>query len=213
MNFKYRPSHFIKYLGLRYKVIQEIKDYRGIEGWLTTMEAVYLYHFASLLPKNSSIIEIGSWKGKSTYCLAKGLKNGVIHAIDPFNADGDKESMEVYSSKKTAENLAEIFTKNLTDKKVFDKIKVHSGYSYEFVNDFSEVDLIFIDGDHSLKGATFDYENYAKILKKGGYLLFHDYYPKRKQFGPVWVIDNLVMPSKKFEFINLYDSLWVGKKI
>lgn len=213
MNFNFNPYHFIKYLNYRHKIIQKIRYYRTIEGWLTTKEAVHLYHFATLLPEYSQIVEIGSWKGKSTYCLAKGLKSGVVHAIDPFNADGEKGSIQDYAAKKKQGDLEEIFTKNLTDREVIDKIKIHKGYSSKFINNFKEIDLLFIDGDHSINGAKFDYENYAKLLKKGGYLIFHDYYPKRKQFGPVWVVNNLVQSSKEFEFINLYDSLWVGRKI
>lgn len=50
--------------------------------------------------RNSKILEIGSWKGKSTFCLAKGLKNGKICAIDPFNADGEEGSKEIHNEKK-----------------------------------------------------------------------------------------------------------------
>jgi len=213
MNFTFNPYRFLKYLNYRRKVMQEIRAYRSMEGWLTAKEAVYLHHFATLLPTHSQILEIGSWKGKSTFCLAKGLKSGVVHAIDPFNADGEEGSIQDYSVKKSNTDLEGIFTKNLTDRKVINKVKTHKGYSSAFINNFKEIDLLFIDGDHSIDGAKFDYENYAKLLKKGGYLIFHDYFPQRKQFGPVWVVNNLVQPSKEFEFIDLYDSLWVGRKI
>ncbi|WP_218280645.1 class I SAM-dependent methyltransferase [Verrucomicrobium spinosum] len=59
-----------------------IRRYRGIEGWFTWKEALSLYELAKALPSNSTVVEIGSWKGRSTYCLAQGLKDGSVHAID-----------------------------------------------------------------------------------------------------------------------------------
>lgn len=37
-----------------------------------------------------------------------------------------------------------------------------------------EVDLLFIDGDHSYDGVKQDFENYMSIVKSGGYIMFHD---------------------------------------
>ncbi len=35
-------------------------------------------------------------------------------------------------------------------------------------------DLLFIDGDHSLRGTTQDYEAYQRFVKPGGVIAFHD---------------------------------------
>lgn len=35
-------------------------------------------------------------------------------------------------------------------------------------------DVVFIDADHSYAGVKFDYEKSLDIVKKGGYLIFHD---------------------------------------
>ena len=37
-----------------------------------------------------------------------------------------------------------------------------------------EVDLLFIDGDHSYEGVKQDFENYSALVKNGGYIVFHD---------------------------------------
>lgn len=36
-------------------------------------------------------------------------------------------------------------------------------------------DLLIIDGDHSYEGARRDYENYAPLLREGGFVIFDDY--------------------------------------
>ena len=38
-----------------------------------------------------------------------------------------------------------------------------------------EYDVLIIDGDHSFDGVKFDFENYAPMVRPGGYILFDDY--------------------------------------
>jgi predicted O-methyltransferase YrrM len=38
------------------------------------------------------------------------------------------------------------------------------------------VDLLFIDGDHTLDGVRHDYEWYAPLVAPGGHVAFHDIY-------------------------------------
>lgn len=49
-----------------------------------------------------------------------------------------------------------------------------------------KIDFLFIDGNHSLRYVTSDYENYSKFVRKGGIIAFHDIYnekhPGVKQF-------------------------------
>ena len=84
------------------KLPKILEPFHGIEGWLTEQEALGLYSIALKLPSNATVVEIGSWKGKSTFCIASGLKKGKVIAIDPFNADAgnDEGSKEEYLQKK-----------------------------------------------------------------------------------------------------------------
>jgi len=36
------------------------------------------------------------------------------------------------------------------------------------------IDFLFIDGDHTYAGVKQDYEMYSKLVRKGGYIAFHD---------------------------------------
>jgi predicted O-methyltransferase YrrM len=38
-----------------------------------------------------------------------------------------------------------------------------------------EIDFLFIDGDHTYKGVTDDYNNYGKKVREGGYIVFDNY--------------------------------------
>lgn len=190
-----------------------IIDYREIEGFLSPYEAVGLYRLASGLGPDSTIVEIGSWKGKSTYCLARGLRHGRVVAIDPFDAAGEQGSHEIYITHRGSGPLLDQFTQRMRTLGVADKIEVLQGYSTQFVGQVPRIDLLFIDGDHSIHGCGFDYLNYAPALAPGGYIAFHDYDPRRKDLGPTWVIEQKVMPSGHFRKVRVYDSLWVGQKV
>lgn len=190
-----------------------IKDYECIQGYLAPLEASMLYHIAQGLPEGAVALEIGSWKGKSSYCIAKGLRNGILYCVDPFDSTGDPDSSITYQVDQGESPLLFQFQNNLNRLGVLEKIKILQGYSTDFVGKHPSLDFLFIDGDHSIEGCSFDFENYAYSVKTGGYIAFHDYNPIRKDNGPTWVIDNVVLRSDKFKQIDYYASLWVGKKI
>lgn len=66
------------------------------------------------------------------------------------------------------------------------------------------VDLLFIDGDHTLAGVSQDFEMYAPLVRPGGVVAFHDTLwidpqrAKREQYGVPQFFDSL--PSPKFHF-------------
>lgn len=188
-----------------------VRPYRAIEGFLTEAEAVALFRGANRSGTGATVVEIGSWKGKSTYCLARGLRTaGRIHAIDPFDASGEPGSAETYARERRALPLREQFEANIAS--VRDRIDVHQGYSREFVAAFASIDFLLIDGDHSVAGTRFDFESFGPKIRTGGWLAFHDYYPDRPELGPTWVIENLVGPSGRYREIARADSLWIGRK-
>jgi predicted O-methyltransferase YrrM len=199
---------------VRKSILKRIHRYISIDGWLSDREAFGLYFIAKKLPVNSVIVEIGSWQGKSTYCISKGLKSGKVYAIDPFNAEGgcDTASEKEYVERKGAKDLLEIFKKNMEDRGVLDKIIIKKGYSDQYYNDFDKIDFLFIDGDHSIEGCKSDFNLYAPKIVPGGFIAFHDFYEQRDELGPTYVIKNLILKSNDFKFYQLYDSLWVARK-
>jgi len=186
--------------------------YKKIQGWLTPFEAFALRFIASKLSTNAQILEIGSWKGKSTYCIAHGLKSGVINCIDPFNADGEVQSKATYDNEKGDEDLMVQFKNNIAQFGDGITIIPYKGYSREFVGKMAPVDFLFIDGDHSIEGCLFDFQNFEHLIKPGGYLAFHDFNPKRKELGPTFVVEQVVLNYKNYKFIKSFDSLIVFKK-
>jgi cephalosporin hydroxylase len=65
-------------------------------------------------------------------------------------------------------------------------------------NHINEIDILFIDGDHSFDGVTKDFEIYSKLVKNGGYIIFDDY--NDYQYSPE------VKPSVDRLVLNLTDK-------
>jgi predicted O-methyltransferase YrrM len=195
-------------------VLKKIGDYRQLDGWLTDAEAFGLFQMASALKPGATVVEIGSWQGKSSYCIASGLRSGILYAIDPFNGDAgdDVASSREYMEKKTGKDLEQIFQQNMARLGVSSKIRAQKGYSRDFHEQFTTLDALFIDGDHSYAGCSNDFHLYAGKIVPGGWLAFHDYYPDRAELGPTQVIEQLVKTDPQYVFYAQYDSLWIARK-
>ena len=133
-----------------------------IDGWLLNEEVEFLKEFC----KDKDVLEVGSYMGKSTICIAS-TANSVI-AIDTFRAlnDGQKQSNSLTTIVPFLENISE-----------FNNIITIIGKSAEISNHIKDdsKDIIFIDGSHTYKDVKDDIKAWKPKLKKGGYMLFHDY--------------------------------------
>jgi hypothetical protein len=208
------PADVRTYLRDMWILMVKIQPYYYIDGWLEAPEAAALYRLAHSLPRRSRIVEIGCWKGKSTYCLARGLRRGGrVITIDPFDASGEADSTEIYQERKGATPLYDQFRQRMRELRMLHKIRPLPGVSARFVGRIPRIDSLFVDGDHSVEGCRFDFEQYGPYIRRGGYLAFHDYNATLKDFGPTWVVENAVVPSGEYEFAGLFHTLWVARKI
>ena len=141
------------------------------------------------IPENSTGVEIGVWKGRSSEKFLKKAK--FVHLVDswsviPYTNNDEHGSYENYLSR--YETL--VGSKNPTDfQKFYDNIylsvqtkfknkpvKIHRLTSKEFFDSFNEqVDWVYVDADHSYEGCLFDLNNSLKIIRSGGYIFGDDY--------------------------------------
>lgn len=127
-----------------------------IPGWLTRAEGYKLTDLAA----GKSVLEIGSYMGLSTVCLARHAKS--VTAVDYFDGRSTGRPTET----------RETFLANVTRYGVGDKVAVlHPDDSLPE----SHFDLVFIDGAHDYESVRRDIEKSIASLKPGGLLVFHDY--------------------------------------
>jgi predicted O-methyltransferase YrrM len=75
-----------------------------------------------------------------------------------------------------------------------------------------EIDLLFIDGDHSYKGVKSDWDMYSPLVKKGGHVVFHDicYHPQVLACEVERFWKEIKAKHKILEFIDPNDQIWGG---
>lgn len=126
-----------------------------------------LLHF---LPKESTMIEIGSYMGESTMMLASCKLFKKIYAIDPHH--GTEKFNELFGY--DWELVKKEFKINT---RYFDNITLISDFSYNVIDMFENesIDFIYIDADHEYDSVKRDIELYLPKLKKDGIIGGHDY--------------------------------------
>src|SRR4029078_13517181 len=110
-----------------------------------------------------SILEIGSFKGKSTVVLAKAAAladNAVVNAVVPIPAP-----YETDPDLKGEKNSLNDFERNIDAHGVAARVRIHQMYSSELAKTWNEtLRLLWIDGDHTYKGTRIDFEGFAPHL-------------------------------------------------
>ncbi len=185
-----------------------------IPGYLSPVEAFFLYQTAKNLrnetrivdqPRSGNVVEIGSYKGKSSIAIGLGLKknpNGKFkfYCIDPFfNNTIEKD-------------LKEKFLKNISDAGLDDIIIPVPEYSRDAIKSWQAhegISMLWIDGNHEYDFVTEDFKLWSRYLVPGGYIAFHDWYligvketilknilPLHSYIDWVFVNNNLVAAKK-----------------
>ena len=193
--------------------------YLSIDGWLTVDEAITLYELARSVPQRDSVtVEIGSWQGKSSVVLAKGLqgnRGATLYCVDPFNAAGDQSSEADYRERQGELELflKERFTQNLEDNGVGGVVQVLQGYSHDVVGDFDKpIDLLFIDGNHEYSEALRDVQQWTPMVVVGGIVCIHDVGNPQVP-GPQQVVDEQFQRNPQWGEQRQVDSLFIARKL
>jgi MMP 1-O-methyltransferase len=145
----------------------------GVEGWLYLDEARALYAAVSSLPSdNVTIVEIGSWKGRSTVALALAVKDrgaGRVFAIDPHTGEEDRTGTGPVKTLET-------FKINLANAHVEAVVEPLVTTSHMARSQFAErsIDLLFIDGSHQYADVRRDIEDWPSALKDSAVIAFND---------------------------------------
>lgn len=145
---------------------------QAISGWLTHREAAFLYAAARAVPRDGTIVEIGSFLGRSTLCLAHGSRAGNrarIVAVDPHI--GSPKHAHLLQCADTwppfLENLARAGVSDLVT-------AVHATSQDAAPGIPGPIDLLFVDGSHDLADVRTDIECWLPKLRVGGVIAFHD---------------------------------------
>lgn len=146
----------------------------SVDGWLSLREAMVLYELARCVPASGEIVEIGSYKGRSTIALAYGAKygnqKGYVWAIDPHEGVIQENGHPVENG------TFQEFQDNTERAGIADIVRPLVMTSREASRKWKKtIRLLFIDGLHDERHATEDYSLWAPFVsREGGVIAFHD---------------------------------------
>ena len=169
-------------------------SFKSVEGALTVNDALALQAFAEelCLGKEESgalrYAEVGSYLGLSTQIVAHACPRALIFAHDLFPVnDGSSEYVlprgeenendeEFSHPPPAAKDFLVEFWAGVHRNHLEGRVVPMRGPSSETlpVHSLESLDMVFVDGDHSFKGALADLRGAWPLIKPGGILVIHD---------------------------------------
>lgn len=168
---------------------------RAVPGHLTEREARFLALAAAAAPARGVILEIGSFKGKSTVGLASiAARYGLapVVAVDPHKTSsitdpdlgGQDSSWDDFQHALGVAGIAEI-------------VEAHRMYSRDLARGWTRaIRFLWIDGDHTYAGAKEDLDLFRSSLADGAIVALHDVLNTFD--GPIRVFVEEMLASDEF---------------
>tara|TARA_B100000282_G_scaffold214817_1_gene158942 strand:- start:31 stop:624 length:594 start_codon:yes stop_codon:yes gene_type:complete len=194
-----------------------------VKGFLNDKEAKKLQELFLNVHHLGSVLEIGTYCGKSTLNFALIAKkiDGLIYTVDHHTGSEEHQLGEEYHDEDLYDKRLEKFNtlpeflKNLKSSNLGNYIIPILSKSSEASKTFLEtISLLFIDGGHSHEAALIDYNSWKDKICSGGLLVIHDVFPNPEDGGrPPFEIYSRAQKSKQFEDLGIYETLGILKKI
>ncbi len=177
---------------------------RAAPGLLTEREARFLSLAAACAPARGAILEIGSFKGKSTVGLASvaaryGL--GKVVAVDPHTAPAPTDP-ELRGQATSYDD----FLGTLEQARLVDQVEIHRAYSRDVARGWGRpIRFLWIDGDHTYPGAKQDLDLFAPHLVEGAIVALHDVLHSFE--GPIRVFVEELLSSDRYGPVGCCGSI------
>jgi predicted O-methyltransferase YrrM len=155
------------------KIANSIKS--NIDGRICHHGVVVLNIITNLLDIKK-YVEIGVHNGTSMSYVVSNDRRMECYGIDLFESTIKQYHNDNLTYNRTLSNIE----KNNKGESLIKLIKGNS-FNNETIDNLlsytgeESIDLLFIDGDHSFKGVSLDFNNYEKFVKPGGIIIIDDY--------------------------------------
>lgn len=173
-----------------------------IHGFIQKPEALFLYTMADRVKRNGIIVELGSFKGRSTVVLGIAAKkrNAKVYAVDTFK--GDRSTGK--------QNTLDECKRNIRILKLSHTVLIKKGTTKNVALKWEKpIDFLFIDALHTYKAVKEDFVNWERFVVHNGIIAFHDsllHNPVRRVF------ENYVLQSNRFTITGYQESIIAVQK-
>lgn len=158
-----------------------------------------LYDIIKTYPDDYSLnyVEIGCYAGGSSSLVSQ-RKNTNIFSIDlgtPISPEIPIKNVKKFN---IFDNHYEYIKGDSQKTETLEKLKT-------FIDD---IDVLFIDGDHTSNGVKNDFELYSPMVKNGGYIIFDDYndYEFSPEVKPM--VDVIISTLYEYEIIGTLPNIF-----
>lgn len=135
--------------------------------YLWPSEVQALKGLAQALPDNPRVVNIGAGAGTSALTFLEARHDLVLITVDIQQGDSPYGCLEAERFILIEAGLEGRFEQFCMDSKVLGRFWQEWGYK--------PVDMVFVDGDHSLDGCKGDITLWLPNIKPGGIIAIHDY--------------------------------------
>jgi predicted O-methyltransferase YrrM len=154
-----------------------------IPGWTSLDKLYYLAVVARFLPRNSTIVELGTWVGRSTYVLANNRRDSSVKlkCYDFLPKKGGTLLSEIMAEnpfegkfRKTDRYGLKLFKRHVGE---HENMEIYTGDLDEQILDIEEdsVDALFADAGHTYEDTKKYLDTMHSRMKKGGIIVVDDY--------------------------------------
>jgi hypothetical protein len=201
-------NKILRYLGCEIRPVKAdlFREYPGstglkeyydqTEGMITLEEAGLLYKLAKEV-SDGCIVEVGSYRGRSTVALGRGSMDGnraPVYAVEPHEKYTGVLGGEFGPPDRGA------FFKAMLDTSCYHVVRLINLSSEAVAPGWNmKIGLLWIDGDHTYNGVKRDFESWLPHLSPDAIVAFHDSLDPK--LGPQRLIDEITR-SNQFEKIE-----------
>jgi predicted O-methyltransferase YrrM len=148
-----------------------------LDGAMTEAELAVLYDTARTMPAGAVVVEVGSFKGRSSVATCEGLRgvsDARFFAVDPWLRTS-MLTLGTYSAEDPErDTIYERFLRNTAPYPFVTALRTTSvDAAAQFEDD--SIDWVFIDGDHRFSAVRADLGAWWPKVRSGGLVTGHDY--------------------------------------
>ncbi|MDO8619766.1 MAG: class I SAM-dependent methyltransferase [bacterium] len=195
-----------------------------IQGWASDPELHTLFDLAKACTGKGVIVEIGSWKGKSTVALGLGSeagKNIRVFAIDPHTGSPD------HLAKRGGEAIwtFDEFKKNMETAGLTNTVEPIRDFSDKVAHAWNKpIELLYLDVNyHAYEPGKEDFLTWSKLVIDGGTIALHNTYPALRVVikegqpfhgwpGPQQILRRFVLGKRGWRNIRIVDTTTIMEK-